>query len=282
MEKNKITPAKIAEMIKGLIHSLPKIVRDIVTQFQEAQLFTVASSLAYTTLLSIIPLLALSFAIFQAFGGLSKLYETIEPLILSNLAEGAGDEVLNKLHEYIDNTHAGVVGAGGLIGLIVTCISMLASAEKAINHVWRVKITRSLFHRIASYWLFITLGPLALSIGVGIATSSKIPLVNLLPSGTGLYVIVVLGFTLVYKWVPQTLVRWSFAIIAANVTAVLWTLAKAGYNLYTRQVVSYHKVYGSLGAIPLLMLWIYIEWIIVLTGAALCATLQKRIPKTLS
>jgi membrane protein len=272
----------IRETIKGLVQSLPKIVRDTVTQFQEAQLFIVASSLAYTTLLSIIPLLALSFAIFQAFGGLNHLYKTIEPLILSNLAEGASDEVLNKLHEYIDNTHAGIVGAGGFIGLVFSCMSMLASAEKAINHVWRVKITRSLFHRIASYWLFITLGPLALSIAVGIATSSKVPLVNLLPSGVGSYAIVVICFTLAYKWVPQTLVKWSYAIISANVAAALWTLAKVGYNFYTGRVVSYHKVYGSLGAIPLLMLWIYIEWIIALTGAALCAALQKRIPKTLS
>jgi len=187
--------------------------------------------------------------------------------------------VIHKLHEFIGNTHAGVVGVGGLVGLIFTCMSMLSSIEKAINHVWKVKVTRSYFQRISSYWLFITLGPIALSVAVGIATSEDFPITKLFPSGTGLYALVVLCFCLIYKWVPQTTVKWSYAWIAAAVTSFLWNLAKLGYTLYTKNVVSYHKIYGSLGAVPVLMLWIYVEWVIVLTGAALCAALQKGIGK---
>lgn len=248
-------------------------------EIQDAQLFMVSSSLAYTTLLSIIPLLAVSFAIFQAFGGMHKLYEMAEPLLLSNLAEGTSEQMISKLHEFIDNAHTGIVGIGGLVGLVVTGMSMLSNIEKAINHVWKVKITRSLFQRFCNYWLLITLGPLALSVVLGIVSSADHPVMNLLPSSSGLYTIVVLLLYLIYKYVPQTKVKWQSALIAAIVTSALWNLARYGYAVYTKNVVTYSKVYGSLGAVPILMLWIYIEWVIVLTGVALTSSLQKLKPK---
>lgn len=255
---------------------LPRIIKDVIDQFQEAQLLTVASSLAYTTILSIIPLLAVSFAIFQAFGGVEKIYQVLEPIILSNLAHGVSDDAIDTIHKFINNTHAGALGIGGLIGLIFTSMSLLFSAEKAIHTVWQTKITRSIFQRIASYWLFITLGPLGLAIAVGIATSSNFPLSKLFPSGTGLFLIAVGIFFSVYKWAPQARVKWQFALISAFFTAVLWNLARLGYTIYTDHVVTYSKIYGSLGAIPILLLWIYILWVIILTGVALTAALQKR------
>jgi membrane protein len=257
---------------------LPRVGRDVMTQVNQSQLLTVASSLAYITILSIIPVLAVSFAIFQAFGGMQKIYEIVEPLVLSNLAQGASEEVISTLHRFIDNTHAGAVGLGGLIGLIFTSMSLLFSAEKAINQIWQVKVTRTMFQRIAAYWLFITLGPLALSVAVGIATSSNFPLMHLFPSGTGMFLIAIGIFFCVYTWVPQVKVRWQFSLLSAIITAVLWNFARFGYTLYTRHVVTYNAIYGSLGAVPILLLWIYILWVILLGGAALTAAIQKRAP----
>jgi membrane protein len=252
------------------------IFQDTLKQMKQAQLLTVASSLAYTTILSIIPVLAVSFAIFQAFGGMQKLYEVIEPMILSYLAEGADEQAIEALHRFIGNIHAGAVGVGGLIGLIFTSMSMLFSAEKAINHVWQAPITRGLFQRISSYWLFITLGPLALSVLVGFATTSNLPISKFFPSGTGMFLITVSIFFCVYKWVPHVRVKWQYALISAAVTSTFFNLARLGYSLYTKNVVTYNAVYGSLGAVPILLLWIYIVWVIVLGGAALTAALQKR------
>ncbi len=243
----------------------------------EANLLMVASSLAYTTLLSIVPLLAVSFAIFQAFGGMQKLYGVIEPLILSNLAQGTSEEVIALIHKFIDNTHAGAVGVGGLVGLIFTSMSMLSSVERAINHIWKVKVKRSLFQRVSSYWLFITLGPLAISVAVGAATSMSFPIANLFPSGTGLYLISIGLFFCMYKWIPHTPVDSLCSLIASILSAAFWTLARSGYTFYTKHAVTYNAVYGSLGAIPILMIWIYIIWIIILGGAALTAALQKHI-----
>lgn len=251
--------------------------KELWKQTVAAQLLLVASSLAYTTILSIIPVLAVSFAVFRAFGGMEKLYGTIEPFILSNLAEGSGEEVMAALHRFIDNAHAGAIGASGFAALIVTSMSMLSSAEKAINRVWHQSMTRTFFQRVASYWLFITLGPLALAVAIGVATSDNLPLSGILPHGVGLFFMTAAVFTIVYKWVPHCKVHFSVAAISGFVTATIWNLARAIYSIYTAKAVSYNRIYGSLSAVPILLLWIYIAWAIVLSGAVLTATLQRRI-----
>jgi membrane protein len=256
---------------------LRRTLEDTWAQIQNAQLPTVASSLAYTTILSLIPALAVSFAIFQAFGGMDKLYATIQPFILENLAEGTSDEVIAQIRKFIENAHATTLGAGGLIGLMFTSMSMLNSIENAVNRVWEVSTRRTVFQRIASYWLFITLGPLALAVGLGAATSSAVPLTSLLPSGTGVFALTALLFFGLNKWVPHTRVHTPYAVISGLATAVFWNLAHVGYSLYTSRVVSYSKIYGSLGAVPILLLWIYIAWFVVLCGAALTAAMQKRL-----
>ena len=254
---------------------LARVFSETHKQMQQAQLLMVAASLAYTSILSIIPLLAVSFAIFKAFGGMERIYSTVEPLVLSNLAEGTGEEMILALKGFINNAHTGAVGIGGFLGLMITSMSMLFSAEKAINQVWQTKMTSSVFHRISSYWLFITLGPLALSIAVGIATFFQTPLEKLLPSGTAMFILSVFIFFSVYKWVPHISVRWPFAMISSVVTASLLNLARIGYAYYAKNAVSYRSVYGSLGAVPILLLWIYILWVILLGGAAFTAALQK-------
>lgn len=255
---------------------IPEIIVHTLKQMQEANLLMVASSLAYTTILSIIPVLAVSFAIFKAFGGMEKLYQNLEPFVLSHLAAGSGQEVVETLHYFIDKIHAGAVGLGGLIGLIFTTMSMLYSIEKSINHVWKVPMQRKIFYRISAYWFIITLGPLAMSIAVGAATSSEHHFSRFFPSGTGLYLLSVLLFFWMYKWVPEVQVKWHYALCAAMVASLFWNLARIGYAYYIKKVVSYHAIYGSLGAIPIFLLWVYIIWVIVLGGASFTAALQKR------
>ncbi|MEK6578356.1 MAG: YhjD/YihY/BrkB family envelope integrity protein [Bdellovibrionota bacterium] len=257
-------------------HRVWAICKDTAKQWKQAQLLLIASSLAYTTLLSIIPLLPVSFAIFQAFGGMKKLYSTVEPFILENLAQGSGEEVLVLLHRFIDNVHASTLGVTGLAALVVTSMSMLNSAEKAINAVWGAQITRTWFQRFSTYWVFITLGPLALAVLLGAASGSDLPMSRFFPSGTGMFFLTIGMYFSVYKWVPNCKVHFVSALVAAVFTTCLWTLARFSYVKYTQSVLTYKNVYGSLSAVPILLLWIYIVWIVILTGAALSAGIQKR------
>jgi membrane protein len=270
---------KVNPKVSRWVAKIPllEFVAETWAEMQRAKLMLVASSLAYTTILSVVPMLAVSFAIFKAFGGLDKLYATIEPFLLENLAEGSSDQVIQALKHFLDNTHASAIGVGGFIGLMFTSMSMLSSIENAINHVWGAPPRRSIFQRFSTYWLFITLGPLAGSVALGVATSSELPLANLVPNGTGIFILTILFFSAVFKWVPNCQVHWPHALASAIVTSTLLTLARLAYALYTAHFVSYNKIYGSLGAIPILLLWIYIVWLIVLTGAALSTTLQHRL-----
>ena len=152
-----------------------------------------------------------------------------------------------------------------------------SSAESAIHRVWRAENKRPLFHRIAAYWLFITLGPVAAAFAVGIATSQNIPFSRILPGGTFLFLLTIGMFFLIYKWVPNRKVYWKPALLGALLTSVVWNFARLLYQLYAQKAVSYNAIYGSLSAVPLLLLWIYILWLIILTGASLTAALQKRI-----
>jgi membrane protein len=271
-------------MVKSVTRERPALkvrVKDIVLETikkaQEAEINLAASSLAYTTILSIIPFLAVSFSIFKIFGGMERLYDALEPIVFENLAEGADEQTLITIRSFISNIHAGAVGMSGFLGLIVTSMMMLSSVELAINRVWKIKNERTLYQRISSYWLIISMGPILGGLAVGFTTSLGKPFSQVLPSSVVLFPILVSVFYLMYKFIPACKVHWKSAIISSLYTSLSWLIAKAAYGFYIKKVVSYNKIYGSLGAIPILLVWIYVAWMVVIAGAALSSTLQKRI-----
>jgi membrane protein len=129
---------------------------------------------------------------------------------------------------------------------------------------------------MSAYWLLITLGPLALAVVVGYATSKEYPLTRFLPSGTGLFALSIAIYYLMFRYVPNRKVRWQYALLSAFITALFWNLARVGFAFYTKSIVSYDKIYGSLAAIPVLLLWVYVIWLITLAGVSFTAALQKR------
>lgn len=252
---------------------------------QEAQLFITASSLAYTTLMSLIPVLAVSFSVFKAFGGLEHLYGVIEPWVIENLTEGTDEQVLTIIRGMIGNIHAGALGIGGFIGLILTSTSLFWNIENAIQRVWKAKPRQGWFRRFAVYWLLITLGPLGISIALGLAgmgqmsgtpSNSDATTVRFIPYGGVIFFFTAALLVLIYKYVPNRKVNWRPAIAGGLVTGVVWNLARAGYGFYIGNLVHYRNIYGSIAALPILLLWLYIIWLILLSGTALTAAFQKR------
>lgn len=260
----------------ALFRDLGVLSRETWSQMKRAQLLLVASSLAYISILAIIPMLAVSFAIFRAFGGMERLYATAEPFILRNLAQGSSDQAIEILQKFVTNVRGRIVGVGGFVSLVLTTLSLLANIESAIHRVWDEPIRRGIFKRLGIYFLAITVGPLALSIAFGLAESGYFPIAKLLPGGAILYLIAVAVFFILYKVVPSSEVHAKWALIAAVLTAALWSLAGRAYGHYVLKVVRYDRIYGSLGAVPIFLLWVYILWVIILSGAALTAALQQR------
>src|SRR3989338_564488 len=226
-----------------------------------------ATALAYTTLLSIVPFIAVSMALFKAFGGFSVIQSKIEPMILDNSAIGTGESVQKYILEFTQNLHAGALGIVGVIFLILTVIGLLLTIEGAFNDIWGVKKSRSLFQRFTSYWTMITIGPLLVAASIGLTASfetypfSKF-LVTIAP-----YVLTWVGFMLLYIYMPNTTVHYRSAFLGGVVAGTLWILTKEGYQLYAAKSVTYSAIYGSLSALPIFLIWLYLTWVIILVGA---------------
>lgn len=263
--------------VRSAVRTVGGVIRDTYRQALHADIPIVASGLAYITLASFLPLLVVSFVIFRSFGGISRLLDTVRPILDQNLAESARDEVLIHIQAFLQGMDISAVSIGGLLALIVTSMALFTSIEVAINRVWHTRINRSVFHRVAVYWLCLTLGPLVLAVAVGITTSNTLSLRGVLPQGVLGWGLSILIFVAIYKYVPDRPVFFFPALAASLFTTTLWQVARNIYLLYTSNVAGYSKIYGSLAAVVILVAWLYIAWVIVLVGAALSAAIQKRI-----
>lgn len=249
-----------------------------------------ASSLTYNTLLSIVPLLAVAFALFKAFGGLSQLEEPARELIVENLAVGAAEQVSAYLDQFIENISAGAIGGVGFLFLIWTVWRMLVNVEGAFNAIWGVTRGRSLALSLAVYWTIITLAPilLALSISVtaalqegaiaGRLTGLHPELVTWMFGGVSVLA-VCLAFGLVFRIMPHTQVWWRAAFMGGLVSGVLWHLSKIVYLYLSSTIFRYGAVYGALGVLPIFFIWIRLSWLIVLAGARYSFVFQQGLVK---
>jgi len=216
---------------------------------------------------------------------LGKAVDPIKHFILSNLATGTGDTVIQYLDSFIENFRSGAVGLIGFLLLTLSIVSLLASIEKAFNAIWGISESRAFIRRFTNYWTLITIGPILLGVSLtvtGALQSNKLVTQILSLSGAEKFLISRIPwlttwglFTALYLIMPNTKVRFRSALIGGIVGGTLWELAKYGYTLYATKVVSNYAVYGSLGMIPIFLVWIYYTWLVVLIGAQIACADQK-------
>ncbi len=239
-----------------------------------------ATSLVYTTLLSIVPLLAVSFSVLKGFGAHNQL----EPFLIS-LLEPLGDkgiQVSQQIISFVDNMKVGVLGSLGLFFLIFTVLSLVKKIESAFNYTWRIKITRNIFQRFSNYLSVILIGPLLLFTAAGLTASfnSSIVVEKLLsvePFGTLLlivgealpFVLTSITFTLIYILIPNTKVKFRSALYGAITATILWKLIGALFTAFIVDSTNYTAIYSTFAILIIFMLWIYTSWLIVLTGASI-------------
>lgn len=262
-----------------------------------------AASLAYTTLLALIPMLALVVSIStMAFTGsqggekiddlLDKLINTVAPQL--NLTE-VGDEeersiarhqAVEQIKTYIGNVNSGALGATAGIMLVFVAISLLSTIEGTFNDIWGVRRGRSWLSRIVQYWAALTLGPILLVSALGLAAGPQLAvgrrLIALIPGLQNLitlvlpFVIITLAFTAFYKQIPNTKVRFAPALVGGLVGGLLWQINNMASAFYASRVVTYSKIYGSISVIPIFLLGLYFSWLIVLLGAQVAYAFQNR------
>lgn len=238
-----------------------------------------AMGLVYTTLLSLVPLIAVSFSVLKGFG----IHNQLKPA-LTNLLEPLGEKgilVSQQIISFVDNMKVGVLGSIGLLFLIFTVLSLVKKIESAFNYTWRITVTRNFFQRFSNYLSVILIGPLLLFTAAGLTASfnSSVVVNNIIsiePFGTILlligeitpFILTIITFTLIYILIPNTKVRFKSAFYGAVAATILWKLTGVMFTAFIVDSTNYTAIYSGFAIMIILMLWIHLSWLIVLTGAS--------------
>ena len=255
--------------------------RILVVMVQEllgGQLTLRAMSLVYTSLLSLVPLLAVSFSVLKAFG----VHNQLEPLLLTYLEPlgEQGIELTQHILSFVDNMKVGVLGSVGVGLLLYTIISLTQKVESAFNYVWRVGTTRSLARRFSDYLSVILVGPVlvfsALGLTATLMNSGIVQSLRALP-GVGVLILlagkavpfflIIAAFTFIYMFVPNTRVKIRAALVGAVVSGVLWQASGMLFASFVAGSTRYTAIYSGFAILVFFMIWLYLSWFILLFGA---------------
>ncbi len=239
---------------------------------------TLAGNLAYVSLLSLVPFIAVVFALFAAFPMFSDVSVQLRHFIFSNFIPATGDIIQRYIEQFVANSSR--MTAVGACGLIVTALLLMYAVDSALNTIWRSTRTRPKIYSFAVYWMILTLGPLLA--GASLAISSYLLSLrwatgfnSMIDEVLRIFPLLLswLSFWLLYSIVPTTRVPVRDALIGSLVAALLFELGKKGFALYITMFPSYQLIYGVLAVIPILFVWVYWTWCIVLLGAEITVTL---------
>ncbi|WP_416558749.1 YihY family inner membrane protein [Limnohabitans sp. yimb22184] len=252
-------------------------------RFRDARLGVSASSLTFTTVLALVPLFAVGLAVFAAFPVFGKFQDTIQRWLIESLVpESIARQVLSYLTQF--SRKASRLGSAGLVAVLLSAVFLMVTIERTLGQIWGLQRQRPLPQRVLLYWSAITLGPLFLGASLAITsyvvTASR-DVVDVLP-GSVRWLLDSFEFLLLtacvsglYFYVPYTRVRWRHAITAGFLVAGALELAKKLMAVYLLQVPTYSLVYGAFAALPILLVWIYVTWLLVLLGAVLASSLPQ-------
>ncbi len=238
-----------------------------------------AMGLVYTTLLSLVPLLAVSFSVLKGFG----VHNQVEPLLL-NLLEPLGEqgvEITEKIIGFVDNVNVKVLGSLSIVFLFYTVISLLTKIEQALNNTWRIKEYRGFIQRITEYISVIMVGPILIFTAIGLTASiSTSTVATALASMEGFgtliwfvskltsFLLIAGAITFIYILVPNEKVKLKSAFTGAVVAALLWKLTGWLFAIFVAGSTKYSAIYSGFAVVIIFMIWLYLGWLILLIGAS--------------
>ncbi|MFC5475116.1 YihY family inner membrane protein [Paraherbaspirillum soli] len=266
--------------LRGLSwHELRDLFRFAARRLDEERLPQVAGSLTFTTILALVPILTIALAIFTAFPLFGTFRASLETYFVQNLMpKSVANTILGYLSQFASKS-ASLSAVGG-VALVVTSAMTMATIDHVFNRIWRVKTQRPLIQRVLVYWAIITLGPLLIGISITVTSYLSAAANGLVVGWIGgwFYTLISVGlttvaFTLLYVGVPNQRVDWRDAFWGGLLAGIVFEIAKRLFAAYVIKFPSYTMVYGTLAALPIFLLWIYMLWMITLVGALLTAAL---------
>ena len=252
-------------------------------RFREDQLGVAASSLTFTTTISLVPLFTVALAIFSAFPMFARLQTTLQRWLIESLVpENIAKQGLSCPNQFA--AKAGQMGWAGALILLVTALALILTIDRKLNDIWRVRQPRPLTQRILVYWAVLTLGPLLLAASLAATSYAVSASSGMVSERSGVlrllldslqFALMTGGMAALYRFVPNTHVRWSHALVGGLFVAGGIELAKGVLTWYLAKVPTYSVVYGTFATVPILLVWFYVAWVIVLLGAVVAAYLPS-------
>lgn len=255
---------------------LKRLARHVWQHFQEDRCLEEAASLSYTSLLAMVPLLAVIFGVISIFPVFSQFSGKLQSFIFSNFMPAAGEQIEPYLDTFLNSVSS--LTLPGTIMLIVTALLLMFRIEVAFNRIWRVDRARTLTNRIVMYWAVLTLGPIMIGAAIALSAQNIIQTLGIeegIAPGwhkAGIFLLTWLVFTMMFVLVPNRRVQFRDAVVGAFLSTVLFETAKWGFVGYVSNA-NYKMIYGALATIPIFLFWLYIVWTVVLFGASLSASL---------
>lgn len=266
--------------VLGLLRWLYLVVHGFVAD----QCLLRASALTYTTVLSIVPTLAVAFSISKGLGIQNTDFIRV---FLLRVAAGREDTVTQIL-SYVDNTNVKTLGIVGLLALFITVGSLMGTIEKAFNSIWGVAKGRTLWRKFTDFFSVTLICPVVMGaafsfsvslrhealvqklLSVGVLSYAYVAFLKMIP-----FLMITLMLFFIYVFIPNTRVRFSSALLGALVAGGLWSMAEGAYVGYQIGVAKYNAIYGGFAQLPLFLIWVYVTWVIVLLGAEVSFAVQN-------
>ncbi|MBA6232321.1 MULTISPECIES: virulence factor BrkB family protein [unclassified Colwellia] len=255
-------------------------------RISKEQVHITAGYLSYVTLMSLVPLIVVMLSVMTAFPIFTEIKGIIENFVYQNFMPAAGDVVKEHITGFV--TNASEMSAIAITFLFLFALLLISAIDTSLNKIWRVTAKRRIVTAFSMYWMVLTLGPVLM--GSSIAATSYI--VSLISIGTydifgltnialrALPVFASIGaFLILYIVVPNKVVPIKHALLGATLAALLFEVAKKGFAFYITQLPSYERIYGALAGIPILFLWVYLSWLVVLIGALFTVSLENFNPE---
>ena len=274
-------------LYRAVRHSLPwrhylSFFHFLKNRVKQEQLQVVAGYLSYVSLMSLVPLMVVALSVATAFPIFADIHQSVEQFVYDNFVPTASDVVQQYLSAFVDN--ASKMSAVAISFLFVAALLLISAIDKTFNNIWQVTKKRRVITSFSMYWMILTLGPILVGGSIAI-TSYIVSLVTLgVEDSFGLTSMFfrllpilssLAAFMLLYMLVPNRNVPFKFALSGALFAAIFFELAKKVFAAYLTAFPSYQAIYGALAIVPILFLWVYLSWIIVLGGALITVSLQE-------
>jgi len=258
------------------------ICKTLVKKFLDDRCPTLASALSFSSMLSIVPFLAIVFAVLKAL----DVYNAMTPLLLTSLV-GVSQEIVVRILRYINNTHVGSMGLIGLIALLITVITTLVTVEEAFNQICGIERGKSVHHKLIDYLIVIFGIPVLIGLAVALSTSLQnqsvvqwflnLPVIgNLLLLRLVPYLSIWIALVCLYKFIPNVKIDFRNALVGGLIVGTAWQMVQWAFIHFQLGVTRQNAIYGTLSLLPVFMLWVYTCWILILAGMVIIWQLQNK------